>query len=60
MANNKKLTKGVQTDLATMLGVMQDLCPDDETIVACLIAMMDKGVIRRPSWLSGLGAEAYA
>ncbi len=48
MANNRNASRPVQTDLATMLGIMQDLCPDDETIVACLTVMMDKGVIRRP------------
>lgn len=48
MGKSNKTSKAVKTDLATMLGVMQDLCPDDETIVACLAVMMDKGVIRRP------------
>lgn len=42
--------KAVQTDLATMLGIMQDLCPDDDAIVTCLAAMMDKGEIRKPAW----------
>lgn len=57
MASNKNSARIVQTDLATMLGVMQELCPDDDTIVACLKAMMNKGVIRRPSWS---GRVAYA
>lgn len=57
MASSKSSARVVQTDLATMLGVMQELCPDDDTIVACLTVMMDKGVIRRPSWS---GRMAYA
>lgn len=39
--------KVVQTDLATMLSIMQDIFPDDEAIVACVTEMMNKGVIRK-------------
>jgi hypothetical protein len=47
MGGKNPSPKTVHTDLATMLGVMQDLCPDDEVIVACVKEMMNQGVIRR-------------
>lgn len=49
--------KTVHTDLATMLSVMQDLCPDDEVIVACVKEMMNQGVIRRSPLKSHLSAS---
>ncbi len=49
MGGKNHSVKTVQTDLATMLGIMQDLCPDDEAIVACVKEMMSKGVIHRSS-----------
>jgi hypothetical protein len=58
MGKSKSSARPVQTDLATMLGIMQDLCPDDDTIVACLAVMMDKGVIRKPTWISMQGGLA--
>lgn len=58
MGKSNSTLKTVKTDLATMLGVMQDLCPDDETIVACLAVMMDKGVIRKPTWPLAQGGVA--
>lgn len=50
--------KVVQTNLATMLGIMQELCPDDKAIVACVEEMMNKGVIRKTPVYSGYYATA--
>jgi hypothetical protein len=37
---------------------MQELCPDDEAIVACVEEMMNKGVIRKTPVYSGYYATA--
>jgi hypothetical protein len=58
MAFNDYPSRLVQTDLATMISIMQELCPDDQTIIACVEEMMHKGVIRKTSFHKNLCASA--
>jgi len=48
----------ITTNLAVLVGIMQDICSDDAAIVACLQDMLDKGMIRKPYAKSGLHAAA--
>lgn len=54
MRNSRPIT----TDLATLVGIMQEICLDAAAIVTCLRHMLGKGMLRRPSAGSGLNAAA--
>jgi hypothetical protein len=58
MTRKDRSPRLVQTDLATMLSIMQQLCPDDKAIVACVADMMNKGEILKAPFNTSVYATA--